>query len=102
MRFQGKCTDLKGHVFDCLGHKQADQYVTTKHEIEEYLGHQYKYGTDIMLTLEFLERFNVPVPEDILSDVNMAMKLIILKQIKEYVKCMSILDKNICTAYMLI
>ena len=29
-KFQGKCDKLKGHIFDCSGPKQADQYVTTK------------------------------------------------------------------------
>ena len=43
-KFEGHCEGLKGFIFDCSGPTQADRYVTTKREIEEYIGRTYKYG----------------------------------------------------------
>ena len=45
--FKGKCPDLAGHIFDCSMPTHADLYVTTKEEIEDYIGRTYKYGGDI-------------------------------------------------------
>jgi len=64
-KFEGRCEDLKGHVYDYANPRQAaDQYTKTTHEICEYVGRTYKYGAD---TKTALENLTVPVlaePED--------------------------------------
>ena len=86
MKFKGKCTELEGYIFDCSGPKQADQYVTTKQEIEEYVGREYKYGTDIKHSLENLKKYDVPLPADLPSNPMEMETLIYNKCIEEYVK----------------
>jgi hypothetical protein len=50
--FQGRCDDLKGHIFDCVDRWQADQYAVTMKEITAYIGTKYTYGADIGWSLE--------------------------------------------------
>jgi hypothetical protein len=51
-RFEGKCEELKGHVFDSVDACQTDQYTKTIKEIVEYVGRTYKYGgTDCRLSI---------------------------------------------------
>lgn len=45
-KFEGKCDDLKGYIYDCVDGKQADAYTKTTKEIAEYVGRTYKYGSD--------------------------------------------------------
>jgi hypothetical protein len=35
-KFEGKCADLKGHIYDCSDVRQSDQYTKTTKEITEY------------------------------------------------------------------
>ena len=63
-KFTGKCDDLNGHIFDCNGPKQADQFIITKRELEEYIGRTFKYGKDIMVTLETLSMADIIRPSD--------------------------------------
>jgi hypothetical protein len=48
-KFEGRCTDLKGHIYDCSDVRQSDQYTKTTKEIAEYVGRTYKYGGDARL-----------------------------------------------------
>jgi len=43
-KFEGKCADLKGHIYDCSTSKQADQFNKTMKKILEYVGCTYTYG----------------------------------------------------------
>jgi hypothetical protein len=45
--FQGRCDDLKGHIFDFVDGRQADQYAVTMKEIAAYIGTKYTYCADI-------------------------------------------------------
>ena len=42
-KFEGKCADLKGHIYDCSDVSQSDQYTKTTKEIAEYVGRTYTY-----------------------------------------------------------
>jgi hypothetical protein len=37
-KFEGKCEDLKGHIYDCSNARQSDMFVKTTKEIAEYVG----------------------------------------------------------------
>jgi hypothetical protein len=41
-KFEGKCNDLKGHIYDCSNARQSDQFMKTTKEIAEYVGRTYK------------------------------------------------------------
>ena len=47
MRFQGACKALKGHIFDCSDHHQADQYTISLKKLTKHVGLMYKNGRDI-------------------------------------------------------
>ena len=38
------CEELKGHIFDCAGYNQLDQFVKTKEQVAIYVGSNYKHG----------------------------------------------------------
>ena len=48
VKFEGRCDDLKGHVYDYGDGKTADQFVITTKEIKNYVGRTYKHGGDIV------------------------------------------------------
>ena len=54
-KFEGKCEDLKGHIYDCSDAKQSDLFTKTTKELAEYVGRTYKHGGDIRLAVENLE-----------------------------------------------
>jgi hypothetical protein len=60
--FQGRCDDLRGHVFDCAVGKEADRYTVTMKEMAEYIGSNFTYGADIRWSLEHEEELVVPKP----------------------------------------
>ena len=62
-KFAGKCDDLKDNIFDCSNFKQSDMYVTTKREIEEYVGRTYTYGTDTKWYIENLLVATIDQPD---------------------------------------
>ena len=37
-QFEGRCEDLKGHIYDSADARQADQYTKTTREIAEFIG----------------------------------------------------------------
>ena len=100
--FKGKCADLAGHIFDCSKPGQADLYVTTKEEIEDYVGRSYKYGGDIKWSLENLEKYNIDEPEDLPDDHTNTQELIWKKRVEEYVKRDIALTENLKTVYSLV
>ena len=61
VKFDGKCDDLKGHIYDCSGSKQADLFAKTTREIAIYVGSTYKPGGDISFAVDNLE---LPIIED--------------------------------------
>ena len=63
-KFEGKCDELKGHIYDCSDSRQADMYAKTMKEIAEYVGHTYKYGSDASLAIKNLQPQAIPMPAD--------------------------------------
>ena len=46
-KFEGRCTELKGFIYDHGEHKHADQFITTTREIQNYVGRTFKNAGDI-------------------------------------------------------
>ena len=63
-KFEGKCEELNGAIFDCSGTKQADMFVKTTKELSAYCGRTFKYGGDIRLSIETLETPTFYLPDD--------------------------------------
>ena len=67
MKFEGKCDDLSGYIYNCADLKQAaDMYSTsTTKEISEYIRQTYKYGGEMRQVIMKLRLPNMPIPADI-------------------------------------
>ena len=54
-KFEGKCEDLRGAIYDCSDAKQADIFVKTTKDIAAYAGRTMKFGGDMRIAIETLE-----------------------------------------------
>ena len=68
--FKGRVEALKGHIYDCSDHKQAEQFTKTTKEISIYVGREFRVGGDDVrravdgLALPVLTKPNRPVSTD--------------------------------------
>ena len=98
-KFQGKCDDLKGHIFDCSDSKQADMFVATKKEIAEYVGREYTFGGDARLAVEELEKPTLTKPSDPPANASKTDEKIWEKEIDNYVKKKCYIQQQTHKAY---
>jgi hypothetical protein len=101
-KFEGKCTDLKGHIYDCSDSKQAGKFTKTTKEITEYVGCTYKYGSDTRLAIENLERPILSLPDDPETDATRTETRKWEKEVDEYVRNKAYLEENLKTLYSLV
>jgi hypothetical protein len=101
-KFDGKCEELKGHIFDCTDVRQSDQYSRTVKEIAEYVGRTYKYGADARMAVEQLARPTLEVPRDPPDNATKTELRIWEKKVDEFVKRETYLDENLKTIYSLV
>ena len=64
VKFEGRCDDLKGHIYDYSHAKRADQFAKTTKEMAEYVGRTYKHGGDIRLAVLNLGPPELPIPDN--------------------------------------
>ena len=64
-KFEGKCEDLNGAIFDCAESKMADTFVKTMKELSAYCGRTFKYGGDIRISIDTLETPTFFLPDDL-------------------------------------
>ncbi|KAI2510111.1 hypothetical protein MHU86_4278 [Fragilaria crotonensis] len=64
-KFEGKCDELNGAIFDCSESKMADTFVRTKKELSAYCGRTFKHGGDIRLAIDTLEAPTFFIPDDL-------------------------------------
>jgi hypothetical protein len=102
-KFEGKCDDLKGYVYDCSSYKQADNYNRTTKEIAEFVGRTYKYGSDARLAITNLAAPVFTEPADLAATgVSAARKRLWERQVDELGKRESYLEENMKTIYSLV
>ena len=89
-KFEGRCPDLKGHIYDCVDSRQSDMFQRTTREIAEYVGREYaRNGGDISYAIAEQERPTIPEP--VLppgvdaNSVTPVQQLVLSEQIKQYV-----------------
>jgi hypothetical protein len=54
-KFEGRCYDLKGHIYNCKGGSHADKYTMTTKKIGNYVDRTYKHGADITTAIEQID-----------------------------------------------
>jgi hypothetical protein len=101
-KFEGKCSDLKGYIYDCSDARQSDQFMKTTREIAEYVGRTYKYGSDARLAVETLAMPVIKTPEDPPDNASRSETRIWEKLIDEHVKRITYLNENMKTLYSLV
>jgi hypothetical protein len=63
-KFEGRCDDLKCHVYDFGEHKSADLFITTTKEIANHVGRTYKCGGDLAEAIINMETPTKTEPTD--------------------------------------
>jgi hypothetical protein len=101
-KFEGKCEDLKGAIYDCSDAKQADVFVKTTKDIAAYAGRTMKFGGDMRIAIETLEPPIFAIPDDPPADANMATTELWKDSVKQLGKRISYLDENTRTLYALV
>jgi hypothetical protein len=64
IKFEGRCNDLKSHVYDFGEHKSADLFITTTKKIANHVGRTYKCGGDLAEAIINLEKPTKTEPTD--------------------------------------
>jgi hypothetical protein len=101
-KFEGKNEDLKGHIYDCPDARQSDVFVKTNKEISEYVGSNFKYGSDVRLAIENLEMPVMVEPTDPTAAATMTQLRIWEKRVDEHIKRQTYLVENMKTVYSLV
>jgi hypothetical protein len=101
-KFEGKCEELKGHIYDCSDARQSDIFVKTTKEIAEHVGRTFKKGSDARLAIENLALPILTLPADPADDTSKTLTRIWEKEVDEYVKRKTYLSDNMQTVYSLV
>jgi hypothetical protein len=102
-KFEGRCEDLSGHIYDYVNPRQAaDQFTKTTREICEYVGRTYKYGADTKMALETMAEPTFTEPTDPDATATRTQVRNWEKQVDEHVKRGSMLTESLKSAYSLI
>ena len=101
-KFEGRCEDLKGHIYDCSDVRQLDIFARTTKEVAGHVGRTYKYGSDAAVTVEKLALPTLTFPVDPGMNVTEADKYIWKKRVDECLKQESYLCQIMKTLYALV
>jgi Zinc knuckle len=101
-KFEGKCPELKGHIYDATDARQSDQFIKTTREISEYVGRTYKYGGDIRLAVENLTVPIVTRPADYEDGATRTDIRIWEKQVDQYVHHVAGIEAHVKTLFSLV
>jgi hypothetical protein len=80
-KFEGRCDDLKSHVYDFREHRSADLFIVTTKEIANHVGCTYKCGGDLAEAIINLE---TPTKDEPADPVNPDNKVAMKKWEREY------------------
>ena len=101
-KFDGRCTELKGHIFELKTMGQADNYMKTSEEIALYVGRTYKDGSDIKKAVEDLVIPNLVMPGNPPDDASRGVLLLWETRMKSYAKQLNNLENNVKALYSLV
>ena len=101
-KFEGRCDDLKGHVYDYGDSKNANQFIITTKEIKNYVGRNYKSSGDITLAIN---DFKIPTKKEPTEPSDPTDRIALKKwerQYDDHCKWKKTLDENVITLYNLV
>lgn len=101
-QFEGRCSELLGHVYDCSDARQADRFTKTTKELAEHVGREYRYGNNLRLAITDMKDITVVPPNDPDSSASKMDIRVWEKRVDEYVKRTNYYNENKKTLYSLI
>ena len=101
-KFEGKCSDLTGFIYDCSDNFQSDRFTKVTREISEYVLKEYSHGSDLHISILDLEETTIPEPDDPDPAASETQKAIWRERVKKYVTRTETLDENIKSLYALV
>ncbi len=101
-KFEGKCEEFKGSIYDCSDAKEADEFVKITKDIAAYVGRTMKFGGDMRIAIETLETQVFPIPDDPPADANMAVTELWKESVKQLGKRMKYFQENKNMLYALV
>jgi hypothetical protein len=85
-KFERKCNDLNGHIYDCYDSRQANQCIKTTKQIQDYVGRTFKGGGDERLIFDNLTLPVIPEPDNLPKEATLTKHRIWEKEVDQYVK----------------
>jgi hypothetical protein len=101
-KFEGRCKELEGHVYDICGSQQANQFMKTTEEIGLYVGKTYSHGGDIATAVRTYAKPVFETLEDPPDDAPIATKKRWELQLKRLNDQEDKLEENIAKLYSLV
>ena len=102
-RFEGRCEELKGYIYDCTGTQQADMFVKTSQQIAEYAGKTFKdYPGDMLTVVKKLTKPVLMLPADPPATASESERELWKIEINAYHKRQVALAENIRRLFSLI
>eukprot|EP00978_Attheya_sp_CCMP212_P037164 scaffold173586_cov64-Attheya_sp.AAC.2 len=101
-KFEGRCEEIKSHIYDCSDIRQSDIFIKTTKEVAGYMGRSYKYGADAGLAVENMSLPTLAPPSDPAAGASATVTRIWEKEVDEYVKQKSYLKQNMKILYALV
>ena len=100
-KFEGRCADLRGHVYDCSNPRQAaDEFTRTTKEIAQYTGA--KFSAEVKITIETLQIPSLQLPDDPPAEATVTQMRIWERRVDAYVKAEVTLESDLKKAYSLV
>lgn len=85
-KFEGRCRELQGHIYDCSDSLQADRYTKSTKELAEHVGRTYRYGDDMRIVIERMVDITIAPPADPKVNATKTEVRVWEKRVDEYVK----------------
>jgi hypothetical protein len=101
-KFEGKCDDLKGHIYDCSNPRQVDIFAKTTKELVEHVGRTFRYGTDIQRVIQQMAIPTIKKPEDPPEKASKTDTAIWTNEVSTYVKRRAAMDEGLEKVFPLI
>jgi hypothetical protein len=94
--------DLRGHVYNCSDARQSDIFMKTTKEVSEYVGSNFKYGSDFSLAIENLAVTTLVEPADSADNATKTQIRMWEKKVDEFLKHDTYLEENLKTVHSLV
>ena len=101
-KFEGRCDELKGHVYDYGDSKNADQFIQTTKEIKNLVGRTYKNAGDITAAINALAVTALVEPAEPNDPNNRIEMKKWENEYTEYRKSKKVLEENVKTLFNLV